>query len=78
MGVTIIRQMVDTSPGSWGGAARKTVATSCQTVRDIRTVEVVKSTAGVEDGETPRTGVQLRIGTNMRAAEPRSETTNGA
>ena len=45
MGVIIIREMVGTSPSSWSDAARQAVATASRTVRNIRTVEVVKSTA---------------------------------
>ncbi|MCU0479442.1 MAG: dodecin family protein, partial [Chloroflexi bacterium] len=43
--------MVGTSPTSWSDAARQAVATASRTVRNIRTVEVVKSTAVVENGE---------------------------
>ena len=45
MGVIIIREMVETSPKSWSDAARRAVATASRTVRNIVTVEVVKSTA---------------------------------
>ena len=51
MGVIIIREMVGTSPQSWSDAARQAVATASRTVRNIRTIEVVKSTAQVEAGE---------------------------
>ena len=50
-GVIIIREMVGTSPRSWSDAARQAVATASKTVRNIRTVEVVKSSAAVEDGQ---------------------------
>ncbi len=62
MGVIIIREMVGTSPKSWSDAARQAVATASRTVRNIRTVEVVKSTAGVEDGEIVEYRVELKIG----------------
>ena len=62
MGVIIIREMVGTSPTSWSDAARQAVATASRTVRNIRTVEVVKSTAIVEDGEIKEYQVELRIG----------------
>jgi dodecin len=62
MGVIIIREMVGTSPNSWSDAARQAVATASRTVRNIRTVEVVKSTAVVEDGELVEYQVDLRIG----------------
>jgi len=51
MGVIIIREMVGTSPRSWSDAARQAVVTASRTVRNIRTVEVVKSSAVVEDNE---------------------------
>ena len=51
MGVIIIREMVGTSPRSWSDAARQAVATASKTVRNIQTVEVVKSSAVVQDGE---------------------------
>ena len=38
------------------------VATASRTVRNIRTVEVVKSTAAVEDGEIVEYRVELKIG----------------
>jgi dodecin len=49
--VIIVREMVGSSPRSWSDAARQAVATASKTVRNIRTVEVVKSTARIEDGE---------------------------
>jgi flavin-binding protein dodecin len=62
MGVIIIREMVGTSPSSCSDAARQAVATASRTVRNIRTVEVVKSTAVVENGEIVEYQVDLRIG----------------
>ena len=62
MGVIIIREMVGTSPQSWSDAARQAVRTAAKTVRNIRTVEVVKSTALVEDGEIVEYHVDLKIG----------------
>jgi flavin-binding protein dodecin len=61
-GVIIIREMVGTSPRSWSDAARQAVATASRTVRNIRTVEVVKSTAAVENGEIVEYRVELKIG----------------
>jgi flavin-binding protein dodecin len=61
VGVIIIREMVGTSPSSWSDAARQAVSTASRTVRNIRTVEVVKSTAVVEDGEIVEYRVELRI-----------------
>lgn len=62
MGVIIIREMVGTSPQSWSDAARQAVATASRTVRNIRTVEVVKSSAKVEDGEIVEYHVEVKIG----------------
>jgi len=62
MGVIIIREMVGTSSKSWSDAARQAVATASRTVRNIKSVEVVKSTALVEDGEIIEYLVDLKIG----------------
>ncbi|HEX8940372.1 MAG TPA: dodecin family protein [Candidatus Limnocylindrales bacterium] len=61
MGVLIVREMVGTSPRSWSDAARRAVATAARTVRNIRSVEVVKSTAQVENGEIVEYRVDLKI-----------------
>jgi len=60
--VIIVREMVGTSPQSWSDAARQAVATAARTVRNIKTIEVVKSTARVEDGEIVEYLVDLKIG----------------
>ncbi len=62
MGVIIIREMVGTSPDSWSDAARQAVATASRTVRNIQTVEVVKSSAIVRDGEIVEYRVDVKIG----------------
>jgi dodecin len=62
MGVIIIREMVGTSSRSWSDAARQAVATASKTVRNIQTIEVVKSTAVVEDGEIIEYRVELKLG----------------
>jgi flavin-binding protein dodecin len=62
MGVIIIREMVGTSPSSGSEAARMAVATASRTVRNIKTVEVVKSTAVVDDGDIVEYRVDLKIG----------------
>ena len=61
MGVIIIREMVGTSPRSWSDAARQAVATAAKTVRNIRSVEVVKSSADVRDGEIVEYRVELKL-----------------
>ena len=62
MGVIIIREMVGSSSRSWSDAARQAVATASKTVRNIKTIEVVKSTARVEDNEIVEYEVDLKIG----------------
>lgn len=62
VGVIIIREMVGTSPRSWSDAARQAVATASKTVRNIQTVEVVKSSAVVQDGEIIEYRVEVKIG----------------
>jgi len=62
VGVIIIREMVGTSPRSWSDAARQAVATASKTVRNIQTIEVVKSTAVVRDGEIVEYHVEVKIG----------------
>ena len=54
--------MVGSSPKSWSDAARQAVATASRTVRNIRTIEVVKSTAAVDGGEIVEYRVELKIG----------------
>jgi flavin-binding protein dodecin len=60
--VIIVREMVGTSPNSWSDAARQAVSTAARTVRNIKTIEVVKSSAVVEDGEIVEYRVDLKIG----------------
>jgi len=62
VGVIIIREMVGTSPNSWSDAARQAVATASRTVRNIQSVDVVKSSAVVEDGEIVEYRVDVKIG----------------
>jgi dodecin len=61
MGVLIIREMVGTSPTSWSDAARQAVKRASRTVRNIREIEVVKSTALVENGEIVEYRVEMKI-----------------
>ena len=62
MGVIIIREMVGKSPKSWSDAARVAVATASKTVRNIQTVDVVKASAVVADGEIVEYHVEVKIG----------------
>ena len=61
MGVLIIREMVGTSPDYFSDAVRHAVQVASRTVRNIREVEVVKSTARVEDGEIVEYLVEVKI-----------------
>jgi flavin-binding protein dodecin len=69
VGVIIIREMVGSSPRSWSDAARQAVATAARTVRNIRNVEVVKSTADVRDGEIVEYRVELKIAFEYEASD---------
>ena len=62
MGVIIVREMVGTSPHSWSDAARQAVALASKTVRNIRYVDVVQSTAKVEDGQIVEYRVLMKLG----------------
>jgi len=75
MGVIIVREMVGTSPKSWSDAARQAVATASRTVRNIRSIEVVKSTAKVENGEIVEYHVDLKIAFESRQTEPPADAT---
>ena len=66
MGVVIIRELVGTSPRSWSDAARQAVATASRTVRNIREIEVVKSSAKVENGEIVEYRVELKLHLRVR------------
>jgi flavin-binding protein dodecin len=61
MGVVIIRELVGTSSNSWSDAARRAVEVAARTVRNIREVEVVKSSARVENGQIVEYRVELKL-----------------
>jgi dodecin len=61
MGVLIVREMVGKSPHSWSDAARQAVALASKTVRNIRSVEVIQSTAEVQGGEIVEYRVRMKI-----------------
>ena len=62
MGVIIVREMVGTSAHSWSDAARQAVALASKTVRNIKYVEVVQSTASVEGDPIVEYRVQIKLG----------------
>ncbi len=61
MGVIIVREMVGSSPESWSDAARQAVTMASRTVRNIRSIEVVRSTAIVKDNQISEYRVELKI-----------------
>jgi flavin-binding protein dodecin len=67
MGAIIVREMVGTSAHSWSDAARQAVALASKTVRNIKYVEVLQSTARVEHDEIVEYRVQLKIGFEYEA-----------
>jgi dodecin len=67
MGAIIVREMIGTSTQGWSDAARQAVALASKTVRNIRWVEVVQSSAKVEEGQIVEYRVQLKIGFEYEA-----------
>jgi dodecin len=61
MGAIIIREMVGSSSRSWSDAASQAVATASRTVRNIREIEVVRTSAKVENGAIVEYRVELKI-----------------
>jgi flavin-binding protein dodecin len=61
MGVMIVREMIGTSTHGWSDAARQAVAVASKTVRNIKSVDVIQSTARVEGGEIVEYRVQLKL-----------------
>jgi len=68
MGVLKILELVGTSKQSWSDAAREAVNEAAKTVRGIETVEVVKSSAVVENNRLTEYQVQVRIGFRIERA----------
>ena len=62
MGAIIVREMVGKSTHSCSDAARQAVALASKTVRNIQSVEVIQSTAVVENGEIVEYRVQIKLG----------------
>jgi flavin-binding protein dodecin len=61
MGVMIVREMIGTSTHGWSDAARQAVAVASKTVRNIRSVDVIESSARVEGGEIVEYRVQIKL-----------------
>jgi len=68
MGVLKILELVGTSKQSWSEAAREAVNEAAKTVRGIETVEVVKSSAVVQNNRLTEYQVQVRIGFRIERA----------
>jgi dodecin len=68
MGVLKILELVGTSKQSWSDAAREAVNEAAKTVRGIETVEVVKSSAVVQNNRLTEYQVQVRIGFRIERA----------
>ena len=74
MAVLKILELVGTSKQSWSDAAREAVKEAAKTLRGIESVEVVESTARVENNSLTEYRVLVRIGFRVErsaAASPR-------
>ncbi len=60
-GVVKIIELVGSSPTSFSDAVRSAVATAAQTLRNITGVDVLSSTATVENGQISLYKVQVKI-----------------
>lgn len=61
MGTVVVREMVGTSPTPSATPCATRSRSRPRTVRDVREVEVVKSTARVVDGQIAEYRVELKI-----------------
>jgi flavin-binding protein dodecin len=61
------------SPDSWGAAAREALKEAAKTIRNIRRMEVLKTSATISDGEVEEFRTEVRI---FFEVEPR--TSSGA
>ncbi len=68
MAVLKILELVGTSKQSWSDAAREAVNEAGRTVRGIETVEVVESTALVQNNKLSEYQVLVRIGFRIERA----------
>lgn len=60
-GVVKVIELVGSSPNSFSDAVRNAVATASQTIRNITGVDVLSSSASVEDGQINLYKVQVKI-----------------
>ncbi len=60
-GVVKIIELVGSSPSSFSDAVRSAVATASKTLRNITGVDVISSSATVENGEISLYKVQVKI-----------------
>jgi flavin-binding protein dodecin len=61
------------SPDSWGAAAREALKEAAKTIRNIRRMEVLKTSATISDGDVEEFRTEVRI---FFEVEPR--TSSGA
>ena len=66
--VVKVIELVGSSPSSFSDAVRNAVATASRTIRNITGVDVLSSTATVEDGEINLYKVQVKIAFLVDAA----------
>ena len=66
--VVKVIELVGSSPSSFSDAVRNAVATASRTIRNITGVDVLSSTATVQDGEISLYKVQVKIAFLVDAA----------
>jgi flavin-binding protein dodecin len=66
--VVKVIELVGSSPSSFSDAVRNAVATASRTIRNITGVDVLSSTATVQDGEINLYKVQVKIAFLVDAA----------
>jgi flavin-binding protein dodecin len=49
------------SPESWGAAAREALREAAKTIRNIRRMEVLRTSATIDDGEVEEFRTEVRI-----------------
>jgi dodecin len=62
-------ELVGASDKSWSDAARNAVAGASETIRGINSIDVVNSTASVEDGQITEYRVTVKIAFPVERAD---------
>jgi flavin-binding protein dodecin len=62
-GVPVINtlELEGVSPDSWGAAAREALKEAAKTIRNIRRMEVLKTSATISDGDVEEFRTEVRI-----------------